>query len=59
MNTHTIETTPVRRTKAPEQKKDKMVHVFLTSKQAEQLSMKAEQSGVSVSSYIRLKLKLK
>jgi predicted DNA binding CopG/RHH family protein len=59
MNTHTNFTTPIRKTKAPELKKDKMVHVLLTSKQAEQLTMKAEQSGVSVSSYIRLKLKLK
>lgn len=55
----TVKTPQARKTKAPEKRKDKIVQVLLTSKQAEQLTMKAEQSGVSVSSYVRLKLKLK
>lgn len=55
----TVKTPQARKTKAPEQKKDRMVHVLLTSKQAQQLAIKAEQSGVSMSTYIRLRLKLK
>lgn len=51
--------TSKRKTKAPEQKMDKMVHVMLTKKQAEQLTAMAEKAGLSVSSYIRIKLKLK
>lgn len=58
MNQET-ETKGVRKTKAPELKKDKMVHVLLTSKQAEQLKALADEKGVSVSQYIRLALKLK
>jgi predicted DNA binding CopG/RHH family protein len=58
MNQET-ETKRVRKTKAPELKKDKMVHVLLTSKQAEQLKVLADEKGVSVSQYIRLVLKLK
>lgn len=57
MNQET-ETKRGRKTKAPEQKKDKMVHVFLTSKQAEQLKALADKKGVSISTYIRLALKL-
>jgi hypothetical protein len=37
----------------------KPTKVFLTRKQAVQLQEKASQSGVSISTYIRLKLNLK
>jgi predicted HicB family RNase H-like nuclease len=48
-----------RPTKLPEHKQARPVRVMLTNKQAEQLAMQAEQQGVSVSTYIRLKLNIK
>lgn len=48
-----------RPTKLPEQKQAKPVRVMLTSRQAEQLALQAEQQGVSVSTFIRLKLNIK